>query len=178
MSDPQQSQQQQQTTFFARLGSWFKRNSRDNDLPLAENSSIEPRSTFLRPWNKYGPAIHQLQEGFGTLTELMSAIRENLDRQGKRQDELVQYLAHLPQALQSLPESSRIHGETLRAIHQQLETQNTQQEKLAEILQKLSTSGGEQRETISEIRDRVESLNQTDQAISSNLSSLGSALAS
>jgi ABC-type transporter Mla subunit MlaD len=178
MSDP--SQQQQQTTFFSRLGNWFKRTPRNGDLPLSpENGgAIEPRSTFLRPWNKYGPAINQLQEGFGTLTELMGAIRENLDRQGKRQDELVQYLAHLPQALQSLPESSRIHGETLRAIHQQLENQNSQQEKLAQILQKLGTSGGEQKETLNEIRDNVESLRQTDEAISSNLSNLGTALQS
>jgi chromosome segregation ATPase len=179
MSDQPQQHEPQQPTLLARLGSWFRRNHREDELPLADNNrGIEPRSTFLRPWNKYGPAIHQLQEGFGTLTELMTAIRENLDRQGKRQDELVTYLAHLPQALQALPESSRIHGETLRAIHQQLETQNTQQEKLAEILQKMSSTGGEQRETLGEIRDRVESLRQTDEAISSNLSNLGSALQS
>jgi uncharacterized phage infection (PIP) family protein YhgE len=177
MSDQPQSQQQQQPTFFSRLGSWFRRNQ-NNDLPLSDSQTIEPRSTFLRPWNKYGPAIHQLQEGFTTLTDLMSAIRENLDRQSKRQDELATYLAHLPEALRALPENSRMHGETLRAIHQQLENQNTQQEKLAEILEKLGTSGGEQRETLDEIRDRVESLRQTDEAISSNMSNLGAALQS
>jgi len=40
------------------------------------------------------------------------------------------YLSHLPEALRTLPESSRVHGETLKAIHQQLEQQNIQQDKL------------------------------------------------
>jgi DNA repair ATPase RecN len=187
MNDEQEQQQpqQQQTTLLARVGNWFKRGTRDSDLPLAgglgaagdnNNGAIEPRSTFLRPWNKYGPAINQLQEGFGTLTDLMGSIRENLERQSKRQDELINYLSHLPEALRALPESSRMHGETLRAIHQQLETQNGQQEKLSEILEKLNAGGGEQRESLDELKDRVEALRETDEAISSNLSNLGSAL--
>lgn len=168
----------EQQTFFTRLGSWFRRGNH-GDLPLAQdNGAIEPRSTFLRPWGSQRAAIQRLQEGFDSLTDLMSSIRENLDKQSRRQDELIQYLSHLPEALRTIPESSRIHGETLRAIHQQLEHQNAQQERLAEILEKLSDTGGESRETLGEIRDRVEALRDTDEAISANLSSLGSALQS
>jgi chromosome segregation ATPase len=139
---------------------------------------IEPRSTFLRPWARRDAAIHNLQEGFTTLTDLMSAIRQSLGDQSRRQDELLNSLSHLPEALRAIPESSRIHGETLRAIHTQLEQQNTQQEKLGEILDRLSSSGGAQRETLDEIRERIESIRETDEAISSNMSNLGSVLQS
>ncbi|HVT87812.1 MAG TPA: hypothetical protein VHD56_03085 [Tepidisphaeraceae bacterium] len=165
-----------QQTFFSKIGNFFRRSN--GDLPLSDSTAIEPRSTFLRPWARRDAAIEHLQDGFTTLTDLMSAIRQTLENQSKQQDELVGYLAHLPEALRAIPESSRIHGETLRAIHTQLEQQNIQQERLGEILEKMSQSDGAQRESIDEIRERVETIRQTDEAISSNLSNLGSALQS
>ena len=167
-----------QQTVLSRIGNWFRKGQRNGDLPLSGDSTmIEPRSTFLRPWARNEQAI-QNREGFGTLTDLMATIRDNLERQSQRQDELLTYLAHLPEALRAIPESSRIHGETLRAIHQQLQQQNDQQDKLADILDKMSQSGGEQKETLHEVRERVEALRETDEAISANMSSLGSALQS
>lgn len=175
----------EQQTLFSRLGSWFRKGGRDGDLPLTHDgngesheTAMEPRSTFLRPWARRDAVVTQIQEGFGTLTDLMSTIRTNMDRQSQRQDELLAYLAHLPEALRSLPETSRAHGETLRAIHLQLEQQNVQQDKLSDILEKLSDSTGDQRETINEVREHIENIRQTDETISSNLNSLGAALQS
>ena len=167
----------EQQTFFSRLGSWFRKNGHEGNLPLiSDSTALETRSTFLRPWARRDAAMQQLQDGFVALTDLMSTIRENMDRQSQRQDELLTYLAQLPEVLRSIPEGSRIHGETLRAIHQQLEQQNIQQEKLGEILDKMSESGGEQRETLNAVRERIETVRQTDEAISSHLNSLGAAL--
>jgi chromosome segregation ATPase len=166
-----------QQTLLSRLGSWFRKSGNGSDLPLSgDTTSIEPRSTFLRPWGGQKVAIQRLQESFETLTDLMGTIRETIDRNSKRQDELLAYLSHLPEALQSLPESQRAHSETLRAIHQQLEQQNSQQEKLSEILEKMSESGGEQKATLNEVRERMENIRQTDEAISANMNSLGAAL--
>jgi hypothetical protein len=206
--------EQQQTTFFSRLGSWFRKgdsiapngdggsetvssnggqgggqgnraSTGGEELPLLSSvqrssrppQNIEPRGWFVRPGAKRDAAITRLQDGFGTLTDLMSSVRDSLEKQGRRQDELLTYLSHLPAALESLPESNRIHGETLKAIHQQLGQQNGQQEKLAEILEKLSESGGESKEILTELTDRVDTLRQTDQAIADNLNSVGSAMA-
>ena len=71
----------------------------------------------------------------------MTAIKDNLNDQGRRQDELLGYLSHLPQAIQSIPESNRLQGETLRAIHARLEQQNDQQQTLADILNKIERLG-------------------------------------
>ncbi|MGH7178650.1 MAG: hypothetical protein ACREJC_14830 [Tepidisphaeraceae bacterium] len=165
-----------------KIGTWFRRpgNSDHSELPLLHDAptSIVSRSTFLRPWARRDAAIQQLQDGFTTLTELMSAVRDNLNRQGQRQDELMSYLAHLPEVLQSLPESNRMQGQTLDAIRQQIQQQNSQQEKLSEILRHMSRAGGEDREALDSLRQRVESLRDADQVIADNLSSVGAAMQS
>lgn len=168
-----------QQTILTRLGNLFRRNARNGDLPLSHDANaIEPRGTFLRPWARRDASIQQLQDSFNTLTDLMSTIRQSLDGQSRRQEELVKYLSHLPDALQSIPESSRVHGETLRAIHGQLEQQNINQNRLGEILDRMSQSDGEQKQNLDEIRERMDAIRETDETISANLSGLGSALQS
>ena len=39
-----------QQTFLSRIGNWFRNGGRNGDLPLTQETAIEPRSTFLRPW--------------------------------------------------------------------------------------------------------------------------------
>lgn len=169
--------------FMSKIGNWFKRGPRpangdllDPDHGSTSLSHGESRGSILRPWAKRDQAIANLQEGFGTLTDLMTAIKDNLGDQGKRQDELLKYLAHLPQALQSIPESNRLQGETLRAIHARLEHQNDQQNLIAEILNKVSDANTEQRQTVDEVRERVESIAEQDSKIADNLSSVGAAM--
>lgn len=166
--------------FFARLGSWFKRPDNDGSVlhQVIDNpgTAMETRSSFLRPWARRDAAINQLQDGFNTLTDLMSTVRDNLEQQNRRQEELLKYLAHLPDALQSLPESARINGEALGAIHQQLAQQNSQQSRLAVVLEKLNARGVENREALDEVSERIETMRQTDEAISENLQSFGTAM--
>jgi archaellum component FlaC len=170
-------------TLLSRIGGWFKRTGNEpgnGDLPLVHpddmNTSMEHRSSFLRPWARRDAAIQQLQDGFGTLTELMSGIRSNLERQNERQEELARYLSHLPQALQTIPESNRMQGETLKAIHQQLATQSDQQGKLTDILGQMSRTSFEQRGMLDELRERVETVRETDKAIADNLGNVGIAM--
>jgi hypothetical protein len=203
MSEPQ-------TTFFSRLGSWFRKSDQpqplngegasgegngvtagestdlSDELPLLSKvqraqtpqppQNIEPRGWFVRPGAKRDAQISRLQEGFGNLSDLMGSIRDNLERQGERQDELLKYLAHLPTALESLPESNRIHGETLKAIHETIGNQSAHQQKLGEILEKLHESGGESKAVLDDLANRVETMRQTDEAISGNLNQVGSAM--
>ncbi|HTL28385.1 MAG TPA: hypothetical protein VL282_04170 [Tepidisphaeraceae bacterium] len=170
----------EQTTLLSRIGGWFKRSSNENgDLPLVhhgEVTNLEHRSSFLRPWARRDAAIQQLQDGFGTLTDLMSGIRSNLEKQNERQEELLSYLSHIPQALQSIPESNRVQGETLKAIHQQLSVQSDQQGKLNDILGQMSRTSFEQRGMLDELRERVDTVRETDRVIADNLGNVGVAM--
>jgi small-conductance mechanosensitive channel len=195
MSEPQ-------TTFFSRLGSWFRKSDAveplngdgaseggdaiGQELPLlskvqrAQSSqppqNIEPRGWFVRPGAKRDAAITKLQEGFGNLSDLMASVRDNLERQGERQDQLLKYLAHLPTALEGLPEANRIHGETLKAIHEQIGHQGAHQEKLGEILEKLTETGGQSKQVLDDLSSRVDTMRQTDEAIAGNLTQVSSAM--
>lgn len=168
-------------TLLSRIGGWFKRSpADDNGLTMLNDqdmhTSMEHRTSFLRPWARRDAAIQQLQDGFGTLTELMSGIRSNLEKQNERQEELASYLSHLPQAIQMIPEANRVQGETLKAIHQQLASQSDQQNKLNDILSQMSRSSGEQRDVLEEVRERVDIVRETDRVISDNLGNVGTAM--
>ncbi len=182
-------------TLLSRIGGWFKRGQReegavvldndngqpDNDLGRLSSSNalsgpVESRSTFLRPWAKRDAAIENVQNGVGALADLMGGIREHLEKQSKRQDELLQYLSHLPQALQSLPENTRQQSETLKAIHQQMERQHEKQSQLADILERITQADSQHGRSLDALQDRVETLNEHDAKISENLSSVGAAM--
>ncbi|MGA2584275.1 MAG: type II secretion system F family protein [Tepidisphaeraceae bacterium] len=175
----------EQETLLNRIGRIFRRNGKINGQgnggPLVQ-AEISPTSSvstpLVRPWGRNQAAISQLQEGFQSLTELMNAIRLSMETQGRRQDELLGHLSALPRVLEMLPESNRLQGQTLKAIHDQLMQQADQQHTLGEILEKLSEDGGDQREILQGLRERVETLNQQDRAMADSLNTVGAALES
>jgi len=176
----------EQTTLLSRIGRWFRKDAVNGeqeaqsligDAPAHSSSTaLETRTTFLRPWAKRDAAIHRLEEGFTTLTDLMGAIRDNLDKQNQRQDELLNALQSLPQVLQTIPESNRVQTETLQAIRQQIEGQSGQQERLGEILNKIGETTGQQRQVVEEVRGRVEEIHKQDVSIADYLNNVGSSL--
>lgn len=172
------------TTLLTRIGSLFKRN-RLSTLGTEDSNGqptpqiIEPRrGGFFGSSRASEQSIQKLSEVVVSITQLMSTIRDNLERQNSRQDELLSLMARLPEALEQLPESHRLHGETLKAIYQQLGQQNASQEKLGEILSKMNETGGEQRKLIDSLNDQLDGLRQTDASISDNLVSVGTAMQS
>lgn len=167
-------------TFLNRLGRIFKRsaapnggNGQDEHGPSV---AVEMHPMTLRPWRKNTAAIAQLQDGFHSLTDLMDEIRQNMVAQGRRQDELIGYLSALPKLMETIPENNRLQGETLKAIHEQLQRHGEQEQTLGEILEKLSESGGEQRDLLEGLRERVETLNHQDKAMADSLGSVSVAL--
>ena len=175
---------EQSTTLLSRIGRWFRKDAVNGeqegqqsllDAP-SSSTAIEPRTTFLRPWAKRDAAINRLEEGFNTLTDLMGTIRDNLEKQNQRQDELLGALKSMPQVLGSIPESNRVQNETLLAIRQQIEGQAGQQERLAEILNKIGDTTGQQRQAVDELRGRVEEIHKQDISIADYLNNVGSSL--
>lgn len=183
----------QQEGLLTRIGRWIGINrSNDGELPLAApgpdgNTETaldrptpppKPRLSIFRPFARRDAAIASLQQGFSSLSELMSAIRENLEKQGRRQDEMLSYLSHLPEILQSLPEAQRMQGETLRAISQQLQQQLGQQTRLTEILAKVSETSMGQKQVLDNLQAQAQTAGEHNQAISDSLRQVSSAMES
>ena len=167
----------EQITIVSRVRGWFRK-SRMDDVGLTDmpaETSVQSTSLF-RPFARRDSAMQSLQQGFVTLTDLMVGIRENLENQGRRQDQLLTELAKLPAMLEQLPESARIQGETLKALHQELSQQHVQQQRLTEILDHVSKSNTSQREVLDGMSDRMDRMRQTDEQISNNLTSVGTTM--
>ncbi|HET6251462.1 MAG TPA: hypothetical protein VFE47_27505 [Tepidisphaeraceae bacterium] len=178
-------------TFFERIGNLFRKptdsttqvrallgggDSIDNESTRSHIEEIEPRTTFLRPWAKREQAFDQLQNGVAALSDLMGTIRETLEKNSSRQDEMLNYLSHLPQALESLPESNRVQGEALKAIQLGIEQQNTQQNKLADVLERLSRDETAHGRVLGAVREKVDMIGMHEESISHSLTSVGKVL--
>jgi chromosome segregation ATPase len=171
-------------TFFGRIGQFLGiGRPAEQMLPLERDArAIERvesrRISFWRPWARRDAALASLQQGFATLAELMAAIRQNLEQQSRRQDEMVSHLARLPQILESLPETQRMHGETLKAMGQQLQQQITQQGRLADILEHVSEASNDQRQVLQSLSGNVQAMGEHNEAIADHLRQVGSAMES
>jgi chromosome segregation ATPase len=164
---------EQANGFVSRIGGWFRRgNSSGNEIIPAERGSL------LRPSAKRDQAIANLQQGFNTLTDLMTTIKDSLNDQARRQDELLKYLAHLPTAIEGIPETNRLQVESLKAISARLDQQNTQQNLIGEILGKLADNDARQQKTVDDVRSRVDTIGEQNKDIAENLSNVGSAMQS
>jgi hypothetical protein len=134
------------------------------------------RSTFLRPWAKRDAAIVQLQEGFSALTGLMGAVKESLEKQSQRQDELMQVLGGLPEVLRSIPATGAAQTETLKAIADQIKEQNAQQRKIGDVLEKVSEAEETQKQILGAMKQRVDNLSDHDRTIAESLNGVGAAM--
>lgn len=143
-----------------------------------DDQNHEPRVTFLRPWAKRDQAIDNLNRGIGALGDLLTSIRENMEKQSQRQEDLLSQLTGLPEALKAIPEAGRAQTETLKAIHEQIERQSTQQSKLGDVLERISQADLRQGSALDALHQTVSAMGEHDQAISGNLTSLGIALES
>lgn len=178
----------EQTTLMSRVRGWFKRPRLDEadlselpsgssaDLSAPQSTQLQQRNSIFHPFAKRDQAMQSLQQGFVTLTDLMVGIREGLESQGKRQDALLDHLSRLPALLEQLPESARLQGETLKALHQELSSQHVQQQRLTEILDHVSKGNENQREVLDGLSDRMDRMRQTDEQIASNLTDVGSTM--
>jgi chromosome segregation ATPase len=167
--------------FLNRIGRIFKRAPKGNGFEPSPADTkpgvtVETHPMIRPPWKKNTAAIAQLQEGFHSLTDLMDEIRQNMIAQGRRQDEVITYLSALPKLLETMPENNRIQGETLKAVHEQLQRHADQEQTLGEILEKLTESGGDQKDLLEGLRERVETLSHQDQTMAENMHSVSLAL--
>ncbi|MGE5610444.1 MAG: hypothetical protein ACM359_14425, partial [Bacillota bacterium] len=174
----------EQNNFFSRIGQWFKSPRQDGNVvseakaaeaPAVEQ--VETRLSIFRPWARRDAAIAGLQQAFHSLSDLMGTIRNNLEKQNQRQEEIISHLARIPEALQSIPEAARAQGETLKAIGEQIEQQVDQQSRLNDILSKVTEASADQKELLHSLHQRTQEVNQHNEAIADNLRQVGSAIA-
>lgn len=167
----------------SRIATLFGRKNRieehlSHDEPAPSRQLVEARTSIFRPWARQNQALQSMSEGFVTLTQLMSGIKENLEKQNLRQDELLRFLSNLPAVIEQIPEANRSQAESLKLIYEQLGKQNQAQSTLGEVLNRICDTSGEQKKLIDQLNDQLDGIRQTDAAISSNIATVGTAMSS
>lgn len=149
----------------SRVGGWFRRGNRaadaaGPDAPVpgtTELVSADDRPSLLRPFARRDNAIQNLQKGFESFNGLIGTINTNLQDQGRRQDELIGYLSHLPEAIKGIPETNRLQVESLKAISARLDQQSDLQvETVKAISARLDQQGELQVESLKAISARFD----------------------
>jgi hypothetical protein len=157
-------------------GFWakFRRLFSRRRAPEAATHSIVPATrSIFHPWRRYDPAIVQLQKDYDTLMQLMLALRDHLDQQSHQQQELSQQLVKLSETDSDLPANTRTPDEAVRAIAQQMAYQSQQQNRIGNILEKLSDASGQQGRAMQGLTDRLEAIEHHGQLIGENMQSMG-----
>src|SRR5688572_11238672 len=128
-------------SLLARVGTWFRRTPQEPVIERSEGTAqavdehpappdgprqempeppIEPPGRFMVRGKR--PAVNKnLQKALSALAEMTGAVRKDVRTQGERHEQLLRYLSHLPKIVAQLPETTRLHGEALKAIHTQME---------------------------------------------------------
>jgi hypothetical protein len=170
----------QQANLFGRMTRWFRqRFAPQQELPLLYGQTETPTALARRPffpWNRREEDLSALQGQMTSMAALMTSLRQYLDQQNARHDELLTYLSQLSQALQAIPDSSRVQSETLRVLHQQIAFQNAQHKQLFEMVRKISEHTSTQHDVAELLRDRVETLYKNDQELVQTIRAMGQAM--
>ena len=116
------------------------------------------------------PGTYKIQQSYDSLLETVKALREALDGQSKRQDELLTRLSALPQAAEALPQTTKMQSDMLKMINERLAMHAEQQRKVGEVLGTLGkpkAAGGSEAlaEAVDSIRDQIEMGNEIDRQL-------------
>lgn len=144
---------------------------RDLDAPRSS-----PASALFRPFVRRGEPGTAGGESLSAITDVLVSMRESIERQGQRHEELMQYLSHLPKAMEMIPENSRLQSEALAAIRQHLENQGSQARQMGTILEKVGQAAVDQRRILDAVRQRLDALGEHDQKVAEHFNNFANAL--
>jgi uncharacterized phage infection (PIP) family protein YhgE len=108
---------------------------------------------------------YKIQQSYDSLVETVRELREALDGQSRRQDELLDKLATLPAAVEALPQASKMQSDMLKMINDRLSMHANQQRKVTEIATAASTGKKDPSEALQAIREQFEMGNEIDRQL-------------
>ncbi len=157
----------------AKLSGFFTGRSVEEPPLLQDIEVSQPRNTGFRPFSR--PAKER-NDNVTALTDLLISMRETIERQGQRHEELMTYLSHLPKAMEMVPELSRQQAETLAVVKQHLENQGPQSRQMSGILEKVGQAAVDQRRILDSVRQRLDMLSEHDQQVATHFNNFANAL--
>jgi chromosome segregation ATPase len=96
-------------------------------------------------------ALGMIQTSFEQLVEKLGGINENIGRQIKQNEELMQRIDELPQFLQNFPQGLKNQKAVIDALVEQLKVQSLKNQQFAEAVEKIPAATEKQTNAISDM---------------------------
>lgn len=141
---------------------------------MRELDTSSSKSSRFRPFARKDSA--PTSDNVAALTDVLVAMRETIERQGQRHEELMTYLSHLPKAMELIPENSRLQSEALGSIRQFLENQGTVTKQLSTTMEKSGQAAMDQRRILDAVRQRLDMSAENDTKISEHFNNFATAI--
>jgi len=149
----------------------------------ADASEVKPvRSGLLSRFKKEMPgakrdaAIAHLKEGYDEVVDLMRTVRGHLTNQSERSQKLLEMMRHMPEALQSLPETNRNQSRMLEVIQTHLEQQRRHGEQFAESMRALTRVTEQQNQIMGVIQQHMDASAATDNKLLGSFNAMNQTL--
>ncbi len=140
---------------------------------------VEVELHSARNGDTHKPAsMHEIKQGYGEVIQTMASLRQHLDEQSQRSDQMLRMMDGLPELLRSIPEQTRVQTQLLRAIASQLDSQNTTNGHLTEAIQSLSKAADKQDHTLGQVREHLAAESNTRKELHAGIVTLNSTLES
>ncbi len=121
--------------------------------------------------------LQQLKQGYGEVVETMKSVRNHLEHQADRSEQMLQLLGDLPEALRSMPDQARVQTGVLQAIENHLANQDHTTRQLTEAITGLATASAHQQRSLAALDTHLaqghESLTQLNQGVAALTTTLG-----
>lgn len=153
----------------------LKRWIRGSEPTLVDYESYEQQTGSDAPdaradvLGRVGPALpdagtYKIQQSYDSLLATVRELREALDGQTRRQEELLSRLSTIPAAVEALPQTSKMQSDMLALINDRLKMHAEQQRKVSEIT---ATAAGKKEvgEALQAIKDQIEAGNEIDRQL-------------
>ncbi len=111
------------------------------------------------------PGTYKIQQSYDSLVQTVRDLREALDGQTRRQEELLSRLSTLPHAVEALPQTSKMQSDMLKMINDRLAMHADQQRKITDVIDTLGVSKKELGPDLDAIREQIETGNEIDRQL-------------
>ncbi len=143
--------------FISRTGKWFSARKESLYEPLRKRAvsgkPLDSSGAILRRNESIDrvEAIQTLQNSFEQLVEKLGGINENIDRQIKQNEQLIERIDELPKFLQNFPESLKNQEVVIDVLVEQLKAQAVKNQQFVETIEKIPAAAEKQTNAISEM---------------------------
>jgi len=145
----------------------------------AEGEHVGEKPSVPVPrWTKRDQALHQLQEGYERVNQLIADIQKHMANQSDRTGRMCNALEQLSRSMSDLPSLEQQQAQTLESIAGQLEITNTKTQQLTAAVDELPKAARAQTETLAGINRQLEMAGEHSVVASQTMEKLGSAVKS